>query len=189
MPDLRLSAEDSALVIVDFQDKLARAMPDDDRERAERAIVALLEGARRLGLPVLATEQYPKGLGPTVAPLREALEAFEPRVPVLEKMELDACANEGFARALDGLDRSTVIAAGMEAHVCVWQTVRSLCARGRTVHVPVDATCSRRPEHRRIAEGLWRRAGAMPTTSETVLFDLLVRAGGDDFKAISRLVK
>lgn len=177
----------AVLVIIDVQERLAAAMPERARDQAVRNMERLIGGARELSIPVLATEQYPKGLGPTVAPLAEALAAVGTR-PV-EKLTFDACENPELSGALESLGRDTVVVAGMEAHVCVWRTVRSLCARGAAVHVPADATCSRELDNRRIAEGLWARAGAVVTCTETVLFDLVPRAGTPTFKALARLVR
>lgn len=189
MSAIHLQPEHSALVVVDVQDRLAAAMPEADRDEAIRNVGNLVEGARLLSVPVLVTEQYPRGLGPTVEPVRARLDAIDPRPPVVEKVEFDACGNPAFLPALRALDRRTVIVTGMEAHVCVFQTARGLGEAGYAVHVPYDATCSRDPRNRRVAEGLWERAGATRTCTETVLFDWLGRAGGDAFKAISRLVR
>jgi nicotinamidase-related amidase len=131
------------------------------------------------------TEQYPKGLGPTVPELRAAL---EPAAPV-EKLTFDCCGEPTFAPALDAAGRPAVIVCGMETHICVLQTVLGLLARGATVHVAADAVCSRDPENARVALELMRDAGAVVTCTETVLFQLLERAGTPEFKAIQQLVK
>jgi len=187
---LWLRPESSLLVVVDIQERLAAAMPHGDRELCVQKVTTLIRGAGLLGIPVLVTEQYPKGLGPTVAPIEEALSSLKDEARRVEKLEFDACQCEGFAGALSqSEERKTVILAGMEAHICVWQTARGLLARGLGVHVPSDATCSRVPDNRRIAEGLWARAGATVTCTETVLFDLLGRASGDTFKAISKMIR
>lgn len=177
------------LVLVDFQERLAAAMPEADLQRAERNAGLLLEAASRLKLPVFVTEQYPKGLGPTVHSLQTRLDALDPAPERIEKIEFDASSNADFAEVLGASGRSRVILAGLEAHICIFQTARGLAGRGFAVHVAGDATCSRLPENRRIAERLWRQAGAFVTCTETVLFDLLRVGRGEDFKALSKLLK
>lgn len=191
MTTLRLHPERTILLVVDVQERLAPAMPSGG-EATLKNVDRLLEGARVLGLPVLVTEQYPKGLGPSVAVVRDRLATFSsPPVP-LEKTEFDASANAGVAAALEqqrGAGKTHAIVCGMEAHICVYQTARGLVAAGWHVHVPFDACASRVPASAEVARGLWERAGAVPTVTETVLFDLLGKAGGDSFKAISALVR
>jgi len=185
MDALALPAAQSVLVVIDVQERLVSAMPPEAGARAVTAASTLVQGARRLGVPVLVTEQYPRGLGPTVSALREVLGENTP----VEKLEFDATENAGFDAALRALGRSIVVIAGMESHICVYQTARGLARRGVHVHVAADATCARTAENADVARGLWTRAGAVVTSTETVLFDWLGRAGSDEFKAISRLVK
>lgn len=188
--EMKLAPSESVLLVVDVQEKLAAAVPEAQRERTVRSIAALVEGARLLGVPVIVTEQYPRGLGPTVAALKEALARVEPKPPVIEKIDFDACGAAGLGEALASAgSRRSVVVTGMEAHICVYQTARSLLRQGRTVHVPMDAVCSRSAENARIAESLYAAGGAVVTCSETVLFDWLGRASGETFKAISRLVR
>jgi nicotinamidase-related amidase len=189
MPNPRPTPDQTALLVIDVQERLASAMPDGSAiENAGR----LIDGARALGLRVLVTEQYPKGLGPTVAPLRERLGAFAAAPPVLEKLDFDACDDPGVVAQLDALKSvgvGTLVLAGMEAHICVAQTARGLVDRGFRVLVAADATASRTAENRRLAEGMWTAAGATVTSTEAVLFDLVRRASGDAFKTISKLVR
>ena len=170
-------------MIIDVQERLFAAMPEGARDAMVKNIADLREGARLLEVPVLFTEQYPKGLGPTVDDL--STEESE----VFEKTEFDATQVPDFMKCLSKLGREQVVVTGMEAHVCVHQSVRGLRSEGLQVHVPFDGTCSRDLEHRRIAEGLWRASGATVTCAETVLFDWLGRAGGDAFKAISKRLR
>jgi len=186
MTAMTLSPERSALAIIDIQERLAGAMPEEQRERCVRNAAILAEAAGLLGVPVIVSEQYPKGLGHTVLPIREKLPES---AQVIEKVEFDASANDDFATTLDALTRPEVVIAGMEAHICVFQTARGLAQRGKTVHVAYDATCSRLVEHRDTAKELWHQAGAVPTITETVLFDWLGQAGGDAFKTISKLIR
>ena len=191
MHALALDPSSTALLVVDVQERLCLAMPD----RGESCIAAcarLLEGMRLLGVPVMVTEQYPKGLGPTAPVLRDVLATFDPPVPVFEKLAFGACGNPAFASAIDArVDAGlrAIVVCGMEAHVCVYQSVRALAARGLRVHVALDAVTSRDPRNVEIARGLWSAAGAIVTSTETVLFDLMGCAGTDTFKAVSRIVK
>lgn len=185
----RLVPARTALLVIDVQERLASAMPES---AAIANIDRLLEGARVLGVPVVVTEQYPKGLGATVPALQERLTTFTTAPSVFEKIEFDATENAAVSAHLDRLRAhgvGSLIVTGMEAHICVFQTARGLVARGFSVHVAGDATASRSPANLDIARGLWRDSGAVSTATETVLFDLLGRASGDAFKAISKLVR
>jgi nicotinamidase-related amidase len=187
--DLAVSTRRATLLIIDVQERLTAAMPEDVRERLERNVVILCEAARRFSIPVVISEQYPKGLGKTLAEV-EAAAATHPAVHRLEKVEFGVCQAPGFA-AIDGAlaGRDQWIVTGMETHVCVYQSARALVARGRQVHVPEDAVASRTADNRRIGLHLIERIGAVPTATETVVFDLLGAAGGDDFKALSKLIR
>ncbi|MBX3228288.1 MAG: isochorismatase family protein [Labilithrix sp.] len=180
----RLDPQTTLLLVVDVQEKLAAAMPPDALERVVKNTTILLETAKVLGMSVLASEQYTKGLGPTVAPLRERLPS-----PALEKMTFDAASDLAIARALSDRAPRAVVVAGMESHVCVFQTARELVRRGYVTHVVGDAVCSRREENRVLGLSLCDRAGAVVTGTETVAFDLLRVAGTDAFKAISKLIR
>jgi nicotinamidase-related amidase len=185
--DLRLEAGRMALLIVDAQERLAAAMPAADLAACQRNILVLVELARRLGIPIVASEQYPKGLGPTVPALREALDGAAPlRV---EKIEFACTDAPAFRDIAARLDRPQWVVTGMETHVCVYQTARGLAAGGARVHVPADAVVSRSPANMRIGLDLIERTGAVVTSTETVVFDVLRRAGSDDFRALSKLVK
>jgi nicotinamidase-related amidase len=167
------------------QEKLAKAMPEEAMANLVRATTVLIEAARLLGARVVATEQYPQGLGPTIGVIREKL--AEVKAPILEKVDFAATGAKGFADAL-GAPRSTIVV-GMETHVCVYQTVRELAVRGIDVHVPIDGVASRRDDHRTTGLDLARACGATITTMETVVFDWLERAGTDQFKALSKLIR
>jgi nicotinamidase-related amidase len=174
----------AALVLVDVQERLCTAMPAADLARLLKYARALLGAARELGLPVLATEQYPRGLGPTLPALRELL----PAAP-LEKLHFSCAADPGFAAALRATGRQQVVVAGMEAHVCVFLTARDLVGQGFDVHVCADAVASRTEEHRQRGLSLCAAAGAVVTTAETTLFDLLRQAGTQEFKKLAPLVR
>lgn len=175
------------MLVVDVQERLAAAMPPEAMAALGRAASILLEAASALGARVIATEQYPQGLGATVPAVRERLVAAG--APILEKMEFAAVEAPGFAAAWEAAKGRTAIVIGMETHVCVFQTVRELAQRGVEVHVPIDGVASRRDDHRQVGLELCRAVGATITTSETIAFDWLGRAGGEAFKRISKAVK
>jgi nicotinamidase-related amidase len=183
----RLERESTLILVVDVQEKLAAAMPEEAAATMLKNIGVLLEAAKILGVRVLATEQYPKGLGSTVPSVRERLDALG--VVPYEKMSFDACSDLAVARALTEASARSVVVVGMEAHVCVFQTARELVKRGLTTHVVADAVASRKKKNSRIGLALSEQAGAYVTVTETVLFDLLGRAGTDTFKAVSKLIR
>ena len=183
----RLVPASTVIFVVDVQEKLSSAMPEDALASLVKNAGILLEAAKALGVRVLASEQYPKGLGPTLAPLAGKL--GELGVTPLPKMSFDACSDLAIARALSDRDAKSVVVVGMESHVCVFQTARELVKRGYATYVVSDAVTSRREENRRIGLSLCERAGAIVTTTETVAFDLLGEAGTDAFKVVSKLVR
>ena len=182
MPSFRLQREQTSLLVIDIQERLCAAMEPGALERVLQRTTAATEGARAPGLPLLVTEQYPKGLGPTHARLQERLGG----VPTVEKLEFSACVPQ-VVEALGG--RKQVLLVGMETHVCVFQTVRDLAERGFTPFLCVDAVLSRHPEDRRVGLDLCREAGAHLVTVEAALFDLLGRAGSPEFKKVSAAVR
>lgn len=183
----RLDPAKSLVLVVDVQDKLVAAMPEASVRAVERAASILLEAADALGVPVIVTEQYPKGLGSTVASIGER--CARGNIPVLPKLEFSAAEAPGFGAELAKHRARDVIVIGMETHVCVFQTARDLVGRGLGVHVPIDGVASRKEDHRAAGLDLCRVAGAVLTTAETVAFDWLRVASGDAFKRVSRVVK
>lgn len=179
----RLDAEDAVLLIIDVQTKLMAAM--EDRDRVYRNTGILLTAARALQIPVVVTEQYPKGLGPTVP---EVAELLPPDVRVLEKTAFDA-ARDGLLPVLEGLGRRSVLLCGDEAHICVFQTARSLLEAGYRVFAVEDAICSRSSANCRSGLALLDRMGACVLTAEGAAFDLLKVSGTPAFKAVSQAVK
>jgi len=179
-------AADSVLVIIDIQERLAAAMVPAQRQAAVRNTRILIQAAACLGIPVLATEQYRKGLGPTVTELTEVLPGGTQR---LEKTCFSCAGAEPFSQALGASGRSQVILAGMEAHVCVLQSALELRAAGREVFVVEDACCSRKQENRTNAMYRLRGAGVVVTNTESVLFEWLRDARHEHFKAISTLLR
>jgi nicotinamidase-related amidase len=183
----RLDPSRTVLLLVDVQERLAAAMPQAAMDRLVANSLVLLETARLLGVPVVASEQYPKGLGPTVAPIAEALRGLG--VEAIDKTTFDAAGEPRIARALAERAPRAVVVAGMETHICVFQTVRELARRSLDVYVVADAVASRRDENRAMGLALCERAGAYVAPAETVAFDWLGRAGTDAFKVVSKLVR
>ncbi len=169
------------MVMVDLQERLLAAMERKDDVVA--AAARLAEGCSRLDVPTIVTEQYPKGLGPTVPILKDL-------VPnAIEKISFDCCGEKDFLRELKKTSRHQVVLCGSETHICVLQTCLSLLQGGFDVHVMADAVCSRRDEDRGLALKTMRQAGAVVSSVETALFQLLGRAGTSEFKEISAIVK
>lgn len=153
-----------------------------ERVEVERNIERLVRGAHILGVPALLTEQYVKGLGPTVEPVRRAFEETSGYRPI----EKDCfSAHESLA----ALDRRQVLMAGVETHVCVYQTALGFLAAGRSVWIVADAVSSRTPRNRDIALQRLVSEGARLSSTEMALFELTVRSGTDEFRAIARLVR
>ena len=183
---LRVDPADTALLVVDVQTKLAAVMPAEELAQVTRNLGVLIALARRLGWPVVLSEQYPQGLGPTLPVIAEAL---GPETIRTEKMTFSCTDHAPFAETARTLGKSGWVVAGMEAHVCVYQTVRGLCEAGARVFVPADAVVSRAPTNRARGLELADRAGAIVSSTEIIAFDALGRAGTDDFRAISRLLR
>ncbi len=173
----------AALLVVDVQERLMPVI--DNAERVILNIRRLIQGASILGLPVLATEQYPRGLGPAVQTVRELLSED----CVREKITFSCLGEPSIFESLRAAGRDTILVCGAEAHVCVCQTVHDCLAAGYRVHVAADAVSSRAPENRALALERMARAGAVVTSTEMALFELLERAGTDEFRAVSKLVK
>lgn len=168
--------------MVDLQERLVAAMEPRALERVVNRTRAAIVGAQALGLPVIVTEQYPKGLGRTIPQLTEVLTDRSP----VEKIDF-SCALDPVLQKLGA--RKQVMVVGMETHVCVFQTVRDLAARGFTPYLCADGVLSRTEEDKRIGLDLCRDTGSVITTVEASLFDLLGRAGTPEFKAVSAAVK
>lgn len=178
-----LDIDDSVLLIIDVQGKLATLM--HERETLFKNLSRLIEGAQILGVPILLTEQYPKGLGETVPELK----ALMPNVKPIEKLSFSCFGEDRFVEAFEELEREQVLVAGIEAHVCVYQTVADLLEEGYEAHCVADAISSRAKENREIGLARMRDDGAIITSTEMCLFELMRVASGPKFKAISALVK
>src|SRR5579859_5367698 len=183
----RLLPASSLLLLVDVQERLAAAMPADAMARLVKNAGILLEAAAVMRVPILASEQYPKGLGLTVEPLAGKLRALG--VTPIDKLDFDAASEPRIARAIEGSGATSVVLLGMETHVCVFQTARELARRGLRTFVVGDACASRLEENRRAGLSLCERAGAIVTVTESVAFDWVERAGTEAFRAVSKLVR
>jgi len=186
---MNLEPDKSVLLVVDVQERLLAAMPEDAGADAAARCAQLVRGAGHVNVPVIVTEQYPKGLGATAGVVAEALSELTSPSQRFEKLEFDVSRDAAILEAIRVTGATQVVVAGMESHICVHQSVRGLVSEGFEVFVALDATCSRNPQHVEVARGLWRDDGAAVSVVEAILFDWLGRAGGDAFKAISRLIK
>ena len=180
-----LEADLAALVVVDVQEKIFGAISSMPREGLLANIVRLIDMAGILGIPVLLTEQYPKGLGVTVSPIRDRLPGVEPIV----KTMCSCWRDEGFRSALQRTGREHVILVGVEAHVCIQQTALDLLRVDYVPFVTEDAVGSRRLQDATVALGRMGRAGVVNTTTETVIFELIERCDHPRFKDALKLVK
>jgi nicotinamidase-related amidase len=176
---------DRVLLIVDVQERLFNAMDAERRDEMIKNVKTLLTAAGRLGVPMIATEQYPKGLGPTLPELRELLHDAAP----FEKTAFSCCGADGFLDRLRATGAQEVIVTGMEAHVCVLLTALDLVQAGYRVTIAADAVCSRTRANVELGLAEARQSGAVVSATETIVFRLLGRAEGDVFREISKLLK
>ena len=176
----------TALVVIDVQERLFPAMDADHREEVMRNIKVLTATARQLNLGTLVTEQYPKGLGHTLQELKDALPAG---VQPVEKVAFSCLGVDAFRSRLTATGARQLLLAGIEAHVCVLMSALDLLAEGYAVHIVADAVTSRTQANWRLAMAQLRQAGAVVTTTETVLFQLLRQADTDDFRELARLIR
>lgn len=178
-----LDAQDCVLLIIDIQERLAAVMQQKDRVvKNTQHLIAL---ARMLEMPIIVTEQYPRGLGRTVPELLADLPTMQP----IEKTAFNCCGEPEFVSAIRKVGRKKVIITGMETHICVLQTTLGLLQDGFVAHVVRDAICSRTEENWNTGIEFMRDAGAVVTCAETVLFQLLRVAGTEAFKKISQRIK
>lgn len=180
---LLLRREDALAVVIDIQEKLLPAIADAEAV-LERSLV-FVSAMRLLGVPLLCTEQYPQGLGPTVEPLRAALAD----TPVLAKMSFGCLGDGDFRARLEASGRGALILCGIESHVCVLQTALAARERGLSVHVLEDAVGSRRAEDKAAGLVRLRQAGCVVNRVEMAVFELLGHAGAPEFKALLKLLK
>jgi nicotinamidase-related amidase len=178
-----LTAENTVLVVVDFQEKLVRAM-HEQQALVENA-AKMVQGAKILGLPILWTEQNPKGLGSTVPEIATLLSDNQP----VTKLSFSCCGEARFMEQLLGLNRKQILLCGIESHVCVYQSAADLLNLGGEVQVVTDAVSARTPANKDIGLERCKELGASLTSAETALFELLKVAEGDKFKQMLKVVK
>ena len=178
-----LTLENTLLLAIDFQERLMPVI--SNHEELTNKSKTLISGCRILDVPILTTQQYTKGLGETIAPLREALGEFEP----IEKISFSCCGCLDFVAKLKETGKKDILISGIEAHVCVQQTVLDLLDSGYYVYVAADCISSRCDINRQYAEMRMRDAGAIITTMESALFELLKSADHPKRKEITNLVK
>ena len=171
-----LTRDDTAFVAIDFQERLVPAMSGKEKltEKTER----LAKGMQALGIPTVVTQQYTKGLGSTIPSIAEALGEFEP----IDKFTFGCMENEE-------LGRKNIVICGIEAHICVQQTALQLMEAGYNVYLVVDCISSRSEEDKLWAVTRMGEAGAVITTYEAVLYEILRNSKADGFKAVSAIVK
>ena len=181
-----LDSDSSILVMVDIQSRLSAVMSEKDAALMTENNIRLLEAAKILRVPVLLTEQYPKGLGSILPEIREHLPMH---VDIFEKTGFSCCSAEGFKHALKISARRQVILTGQETHVCILQSAFELLQQGYQVYVVEDACCSRRAEHKLFALQRMQQHGITIICHESVLFEWLKDAKHADFKAVSTLLR
>ena len=178
-----INPKDTVVLFIDFQEKL---MPSIwEREEIERKVCSLARGTRILELAVLVTRQYPKGLGDTITELRDALGHHD----CTDKTAFSCLGEPEFVKKLELAGKKNVLIAGVETHICVQQTVLDLLARGMNVYLAADCCGSRRERDQLLAEKRMAGAGAVVTTMESVLFEMMGDANHPSRKAVSALIK
>jgi len=178
-----LSLQNAVVLAIDFQARIMQNM--EDHKKLEKKAETFLRCCRILDLPILTMQQYTKGLGDTVPAIKEALGEFEH----IEKLSFSCRGSEEFTEKLKKTGRKNILVTGIESHICVQQTVLHLLEDGYNVYVIADCTGSRYKTDRKYAEERMRRAGAVITTMESALFEMLERSDHPKRKDISGLVK
>ncbi|MCK9400470.1 MAG: hydrolase [Bacteroidales bacterium] len=180
---MRILRDQAAGLVIDMQEKLFPFISGHENLALNSGI--LIKGLQALRIPILVTEQYTKGLGPTIQQIQELFDTGHP----LEKFAFSCCDDPSVMDHLDSLNKKFIIITGIEAHVCVLQTAIDLLAHDFIPVIVEDCVSSRRLNDKHMAINRMRRMGAVITTYESVLFELLRYSGTEEFKAISKLVK
>ncbi len=178
-----LTRNDAAVVVIDLQEKLMPVMHDN--EKLEDKAVRFIKGIRALDIPVIITQQYTKGIGKTIPSVAEALGEFHH----IEKNTFSCMANDEFTKSIERLGKKNIIVCGTEAHICVQQTVLQLLEAGYNTYLVADCVGSRSEEDRFWGITRMGNAGAVITTYESVLYELLRDSKAPGFKAVSAIVK
>lgn len=183
---LLCQASFSQLLIIDVQERLAASMDAAVLQSLVHNTTILIEAATALAVPILRTEQYPKGLGPTLPAITRALPAEQ---HACDKTCFSSCGAAGIESSLNDVVRKQIVITGMEAHICVLQTALDLSQRGAQVFVVGDAVCSRRKHHYQNALTRMQQAGIIISNTESVLFEWLQDASHPQFKSLSKLIR
>jgi len=183
MNGLNIDREDAVLVVIDFQEKMLPMIYE--KEKLLDCTGRLIKGCRTLGVPILVTQQYTKGLGATVTEIAGALENFTP----FEKTTFSAMKEPDFVEALKKTGKNTVLLTGVETHICVQQTALALIEAGYVVYGVLDCMSSRTNENKEYGQIRMTQSGVIVTGYESVLFDMLVDSKNEHFKTISNIVK
>jgi nicotinamidase-related amidase len=178
-----LDAKKCCLVLIDVQEKLLRVMQNPDGVVKHCGI--LIQIAKALDIPILWCQQYPKAMGLTAAPLAELLNGLSP----MDKLSFSCCGAPGFAGRIEALHIETAVLCGIESHVCVFQTAMDLLRQGLKVHVIADAVSSRTEENKQIGLSRMAAAGAVISSTEMFLFELLRTAEHPKFKELAALIR
>lgn len=178
-----LTSENSALIVIDVQENLWSAMYN--KEEIEKNTPILVELAKKAGIPMLVTEQYKKGIGPTIKTIDEKLAGIEK----IDKLCFNSFAVEEFEKKLAALNRKTLIMTGIEAHICVLQTALAAIGHNYNVHVVADATGSRTEKNHKTGIDRMRDAGCVITSTEMAVFEVVKEAGTPLFKEMLKLIK
>jgi len=178
-----LSREGTVLIVIDVQEKLFAKI--EEKEKIAKNICRLIKFAEILGIPIILTEQYPRGLGSTIPEIRKLTSEIKP----VEKIEFSCLASSTFKERLSETQARNLILTGIEAHICISQTAIEALTNGYRVYVVSDATSSRRREDRMVAIERMRQEGAMIVTTEMLMYEILRKAGTPEFKRVLDLVK
>ncbi|MBN1366877.1 MAG: hydrolase [Dehalococcoidales bacterium] len=178
-----LSVSNTILIIIDVQEKLWRVMYEN--EKLSDNLQRLIRGIQILNIPIILTEQYPQGIGPTVPEIAALLTDIKP----LAKLSFSCCGDTNFLKILKNIDRKQVLVTGIESHVCVYQTAVDLLNSGYEVQAVTECVSSRTAENRLLGLQRIESAGGKLTGVEMALFELLKTAGNEQFKAINKIVK
>jgi nicotinamidase-related amidase len=178
--------ENLSLVVIDMQERLMNAIPERKRKSIIKSAAVLIEAAKTFEVPITVTEQYPRGLGPTIHEIKDCVgDGFKP----IEKVVFSCARSPEFKSAIEKTHKREALICGIETHVCVLQTVIDMINGGYVLYVPADAVASRKDLDWEKGICLIEKAGAVVGTTEAFVFQLLERAGTDEFKTISKLLK
>ena len=178
--------DNSVLVVIDIQQRLAAAMPEKILNGVIQKTQFLISAAKLLNIPIVVSEQYPKGLGSTLPELSEQISSYS---KIVEKTCFSCASSQPFQKVLQSLNKKQIVLAGMEAHICVTQTAIELLQEQYQVYVPIDAVCSRTKKYFKNAINRLQQTGVIATNSESIVFEWLRDAKHEQFKAISKLIK